>query len=207
MEKKSFQQRNYEKINILDLILLSIYLIKKKGETCTFEKLVAECFLNFPKTFSFSAYPQWPDSLKLDRPLRTLRQKGLIIGGVGGKYSPGEFLLTKFGEKKAREIEKNLSKDKVSTLEKSIKKISPRSIDEKIISQIKNSFYYQEFLKEGDKIALKKVDFLKLIKCTPESPIRIINQNLSYLKNIAKLYKENKLLSFIYFLERTFLKN
>ena len=37
--------------------------------------------------------------MKFDRVLRTLRERGLIIGGAGGEYSPGEIALTGFGEK------------------------------------------------------------------------------------------------------------
>ena len=64
-----------------DLIILGIYSIQKNNEVCTFERLVAECFTKFPKVFSFKRYPQWPDSLKFDRALRTLRQKGFLVGG------------------------------------------------------------------------------------------------------------------------------
>ncbi len=91
----------YAKIEMQYLILLGIYSVFKKGEICTFERLVAECFKKFPKTFAFKRYPKWPDSLKFDRPLRTLRQKGLIVGGANDYFS-----LTKFGEEEAERIKK-----------------------------------------------------------------------------------------------------
>ena len=69
MRKKKHKEDIYTHIPIEHLILLGIYLVIEKGETCTFENLVAECFHQFPKVFSFKRYPQWPDSLKFDRPL------------------------------------------------------------------------------------------------------------------------------------------
>lgn len=55
---------SYEGISIHDLILLGIHYITEEGETCTFERLVAECFKRFPEVFRFKRYPQWPKSLK-----------------------------------------------------------------------------------------------------------------------------------------------
>jgi len=54
-------------IGLENLILFGIYLLLKKGDVCTFERLVAECFSQFPKVFAFKRYPEWPDSLKFAR--------------------------------------------------------------------------------------------------------------------------------------------
>ena len=94
-----YKEEVYTKIKIQNLIVFGIYSVTQICETCTFERLVAECFLDFPKVFGFRRYPEWPDSLKFDRVLRTLREKGLVVGGAGGRYSPGEFSLTEFGKK------------------------------------------------------------------------------------------------------------
>jgi len=70
---------------------------------CSFEKLVKECFNAFPEIFSLKNYPKWPDSRKLDRPLRTLRERGFIIGDPKTSFS-----LTTRGKKEAQEIVKVL---------------------------------------------------------------------------------------------------
>ena len=79
-----------------DLIIFGIY---SAGGKCAFEQLIKECFSLFPDCFSFPENKKWPDSRKLDRPLRTLRKKKLITGDPRAFFS-----LTKIGRKKAEEI-------------------------------------------------------------------------------------------------------
>jgi hypothetical protein len=62
----------------------------------------------FPETLRFERYPIWPDSRKLDRPLRSLRDEKLIIGDP-----KTIFMLTKAGQKKAAEIFKALRQGKL----------------------------------------------------------------------------------------------
>jgi len=97
-----------KKTSINDLILFGINSMTLDRRECTFERLIKECFNLFPKAFGFSEYPQWPDSRKLDRPLRTLRKKKLIIGGPTDAFS-----LTKEGRKRAAEITKILRQGKL----------------------------------------------------------------------------------------------
>jgi len=96
------------KVSIFDLILFSIFSLTSNREKCDFERLIKECFTLFPETFSFSKYPQWPDSRKLDRPLRTLRQRKLIKGDPKTSFS-----LTKTGQKMAIEITKTFRQRKL----------------------------------------------------------------------------------------------
>ncbi len=124
-KSKSFDSEIYQKISMSDLILFAIASVLENKEVCTFERLVKECFSFFPKSFnlfpaqkgrrleraSLSAGgslntiggqdPKWPDSRKIDRPLRTLRSKKLISGGP-----KRFFFLTKTGKKRAEEISK-----------------------------------------------------------------------------------------------------
>lgn len=97
----SFDEELYVKIAINDLIIFAIHSIKRKDRECGFEGLVSECFRLFPKTFAFSKHPKWPDSRKLDRPLRDLRKKGLVKGEPKTIFS-----LTVKGKKKSLEIVK-----------------------------------------------------------------------------------------------------
>ena len=90
------------------IILFSIYSVASDMEKCDFEKLVKECFDLSPKDFSFSKYPQWPDARKLDRPLRTLRQKKLIKGDPKTFFS-----LTKSGKIAAEEIARSFYQRKL----------------------------------------------------------------------------------------------
>ncbi len=108
MKKQIFEEEIYKKAGINDLIIFSIYSLAGKKDKCTFEKLLKECFSQFPKIFCFVGLSQWPDSRKLDRPLRTLRFKKLISG------TPQKFFsLTKAGEKIAKEISKTFNQRKL----------------------------------------------------------------------------------------------
>lgn len=101
MKKKFIDEELYQRVSRGELILFAIYLVLEREKKCTFEELMGECFLLFPKTFSFSKFPKWPDSRKLDRALRSLRAKKLIVGDPQTFFS-----LTKFGKKTAEDISK-----------------------------------------------------------------------------------------------------
>lgn len=94
--------------SVNDLILFCVHSVLLNSEQCSFERLVKECFSLFPDTLKFARYPIWPDSRKLDRPLRLLRNEKLIIGDP-----KTYFMLTKSGEKKANELSKLLRQGKL----------------------------------------------------------------------------------------------
>ena len=105
--KKIFDQELYRKVAINDLIVFGIYSVAGRGEKCTFERLIKECFTLFPKVFSFPHFTQWPDSRKIDRPLRSLREEKII------NESGDKFFLTKIGERKAQELAKIFKQGKL----------------------------------------------------------------------------------------------
>ena len=105
MQKKTKKNINF---SVNDLILFCIHSVVLNNEKCSFERLVKECFTLFPETLKFERYPIWPDSRKLDRPLRTLRDEKMIIGDPRTI-----FMLAKNGEKKAAEISKALRQGKL----------------------------------------------------------------------------------------------
>ncbi|MFH1401992.1 MAG: hypothetical protein ABIG40_03470 [Parcubacteria group bacterium] len=108
MIKKSFDKELYRNLGMNELILLGIHSITDRGEKCTFERLAKESFDLFPVAFYFSQYPGLPDSRKLDRPLRTLRRKKLIIGDPKTSFS-----LTKLGKKVAVQISETFRQKKL----------------------------------------------------------------------------------------------
>jgi hypothetical protein len=111
-EKSNFflpKHRTYDKMGTVnDLILFCIHSVISSSEQCSFERLVKECFTLFPETLRFTRYPIWPDSRKLDRPLRLLRNEKLIIGDP-----KTYFILTKAGEEKATIVSKALRQGKL----------------------------------------------------------------------------------------------
>ena len=183
-----FDGKLYKNIQKSRLILFGLYSVATKKEECTSERLVKECFNLFPKVFGMSRYPQWPDTLKFDRDLRTLRQQGLITGNPKISFS-----LTKFGEKLTKETEKFLKR---GTKRKERYKIG-RGTDINWINYLKKSQSFQRFLKNKKKFSITEMEFRNLLRCTLESPIRIIKQNLLYSTNLAKEFKEKDLTQFL----------
>jgi len=105
MQDKKSKNINF---SVNDLILFCIHSVIVNSEQCSFERLVKECFTLFPDTLKFSRYPIWPDSRKLDRPLRALRNEKLIIGDP-----KSYFILTNPGEQRAALVSKALRQGKL----------------------------------------------------------------------------------------------
>ena len=105
MQVKTRKNLNF---SVNDLILFCIHSVVSNNEQCSFDRLIKECFTLFPETLRFQRYPIWPDSRKLDRPLRALRDEKFIVGDP-----KSYFLLTKDGEKKAAQISKALRQGKL----------------------------------------------------------------------------------------------
>lgn len=105
---KKFECEIYFKLGINNLILFSIYSLEERKQKCDFESLAKECFELFPRSFCFKSIKKWPDSRKLDRPLRELRIKKLIAGSPESLFS-----LTKLGRESIEGIVKNLGQRKL----------------------------------------------------------------------------------------------
>ncbi|MCP6719361.1 MAG: hypothetical protein KJI71_03965 [Patescibacteria group bacterium] len=109
MKKKIFlEEELYRRISINDLIIFAMNSTIDSKKGYKFETLVNKCFTLFPKVFSLSGYPKLPDSRKLDRPLRTLRKKGIIKGNPKTLFA-----LTKAGKKRALEVTKAFRQGKL----------------------------------------------------------------------------------------------
>lgn len=98
----------FNRVSIPDIILLSMYSSLGRSREAAFEKVLAECFSLSPQTLSFPRHSRWPDARKIDRPLRSLRRKGLIKGSPDTVFS-----LTRKGRQRAEEITKALRQRKL----------------------------------------------------------------------------------------------
>ena len=107
--KKSWPEEVYQKISVCDLILISFHgLDNNIDKKVSFEKLLKQFFSLFPGKISFLNYSKWPDSRKLDRPLRTLRRRKMISGNLKNGLA-----LTHAGRKKSLYIIKLLGQKKL----------------------------------------------------------------------------------------------
>jgi len=190
----------YLNLGLQNLILIGVFFVLEKKETCTFERLIAECYQNFPKAFSFKRYPEWPDALKFDRPLRTLRERGLIVGTVKDVIS-----LTEFGKEKAIKLAKILEKS-TEKIQKNYLTSQTRSADDRLIEFVKSTSHFKDFLTNKENFDITEAEFRSLLRCTLETPVRILKQNLEYYLNTARSYNERKLIDFLLFCKGKFIK-
>ena len=184
-----YSEEIYIEIPVAHLIVFGIYSILQRGENCTFEKLIEECFSLFPKVFSFSRHSEWPDSLKFDRTLRTLREKGLVVGNPNTFYS-----FTKFGEKIAKKTAQDL---KTGLSKKIITEKPKRDAEINWVRNLQKSEAFHRFLKGEKSFIINNMELRSLLHCTLETPMRIVKQNLSYSINLAEEFKERDLLKFL----------
>jgi len=196
---KYYDEEVYTKIKMQNLILFCIYLVSKNNEICTFERLVKECFTRFPKVFAFKRFPEWPDPLKLDRQLRTLREKGLIVGGSKDYYE-----ITKFGEKIATQTKESLEGKSILNQRKTTS--TERSADDRLITYLKESPQFRAFLRDPNGFSISEPEFRNILRCTLETPQRDIKQNLEYYKKLTEQYNEKQLLDFLLFCKKKFIK-
>ena len=181
-------EASYTEMDLHSLLLICISNIVANNEDCTFERLVYECFTNFPKAFCLFRYPQWPDSNKLDRPLRKLRERGLIVG------SPKMgFLLTENGKHYVARAKKMLERQMKLKPTTRILKGKERNF----IAYIKSSELYQRFERDRINFNLAEQEFIDLLRTTLETPKRVLRQNLAHYKKLAEDSGDVKLQEFL----------
>lgn len=188
MDINSFSQK--------DLILFCILKIEQKKEDCTFERLVYECFRTFPERFSFYTY-KLPDSIKLDRQLRTLRKLDLATGN--NTYG---FKLTEKGHRLAMQMQKIVMS---SVLKSSRNRLSIDFRNNKVkggrkeqimIKRIVSSSVYKRFEEDSD-IPLTIDEIRVVFFGTLETPLRSLIDNIEYIEKIAQKSQNTNLLKFI----------
>lgn len=177
----------YQNLTLEKLIIYSVARVIDSGEECTFERLVKECFERFPKSFGFYRYSQWPDSLKLDRPLRKLREECYITGG-----NETRFVLTKFGESYAKAVAKEIGSEILYK-----KPSTGGRKEERILKKMKNSNEFQEYKKYGDKIAIDESQVRSLAYSTLETPLEVVIHNLDKIGGLASQTGETELGKFV----------
>lgn len=172
------------------LILISIDSILNKKKKCSFGNLVKECFSFFPESFSLTEFPKWPDTLKLDRPLRKLKEKGYIKG------NPNTYIrLTKFGESVVEELKSNYDFKNQQLVRKTL----TRSPDLSMLNEIKKSNEFQLFLKHKTDYSPNNMSIRGLTNFTLETPAKTVSNFLNYLKQFNKKSNEPELSEFLSF--------
>jgi len=182
------RNENYTQVDIHSLILVCIDNVISNNDDCTFERLVYECFGNYPKVFSLFRYPQWPDSNKLDRPLRKLRERGLVVG------SPKlGFLLTEDGKHKVSRIRKTLALQKQTKPKQRILKGKERNF----VAYIKSTELYRRFETDKNSFDISEQEFIDLLRGTLETPRYVLKQTLVQYQKLSNEIGDVDLMEFL----------
>lgn len=188
MEKLSIKPEIYKKVSLKKLIVFSIWGVTESKEECTFERLVKECFETFPQSFGFYRYPYWPDSLKLDRALRELREPDGYITGS----NETRFLLTIRGLDFAKAVAREL---RTPVIERK-RRIDGRK-EKKLLEGIKSSEEFKEFTRSGGRSTPSESGVRDLAHTTLETPREVVMEHLENLGKLATESGDEQLSSFI----------
>lgn len=170
-----------------ELILISLRSALRKKSHCSYGDLVNECFTLFPNEFSLTDYPNWPDSLKLDRPLRSLTHEKRFIKG-----SPKTFyLLTSIGLEELSRV-KSITPNAIK-----MTSITTRSPALTTLKEINQSEEFKKFLQDKENYTPNNMRIRHLIKFTLETPTKVVNQLLTYLLKTTEAAKKNDLEDFL----------
>lgn len=181
---------NYEKIGLDQLLIYCVKKIIDRGEVCTFETLVYECFSLFPKKFSLAHYPNWPDSARVEKSWRRCRSDK---GWLSGRAKEG-LRITEAGTEIALDTEKILFKKTV--INKPIKNNKNRTTENDIINYIYGTKEFRKYLL-FDRYDVSDRELRSFLGGTLETPKRILIHNYFRYYQAARKLGEQKILSFL----------
>jgi len=189
--KKEFDPRLYMKIGLDDLVTVALYFILEGGETPTFERLVGECFQNFPQRFSLLGYPQWPNAAVINKSwLRCRTDKNLLTGNVAGGFN-----LTPKGKLL---VEKTLAR--LNAKPKSgmgFKKGDKQTMSGRVVERIEKSPAYDKFQKTKSMDDITEYETSDLFYATMESNPETLLKNYEIMLQHLQNYDREDLVEFI----------
>ena len=168
--------RNGLRAPLDDMILLSLSSVLEKKSKCSFSDLVKECFTRYPTYYSLSEIPEYPDSLKLDRPLRSLRSKGLLKGSPKTHYS-----FTKAGKEYLDNL-KRINMGKGVPKQNNITRSPLLQKTEEVLK----SKDFKIFKKSPNKFSPENMRFRSIMAVTLETPKKVLLKETELLIDLAK---------------------
>ena len=174
------------------LLAFAVGQVTAAGEECTFERLVCECFKLFPNEFGMQRYPDWPDSVRVDKTWRRCRtDKGWIIGSV-----QEGFRLTDRGSQIVSNLGRILDTDEPSA---PLVNTSSRARErhEAMLKYIRRQPAFADYQADPDGFELTESGLRVLLNGTLETPHRVLRQNLHAYQNAAEVHKDAEVASFL----------
>lgn len=184
-----FPAGSYETQGLDQLVTYCVDRILQNGEECTFERLVYECFTLFPRKFGFARYPGWPDSARVNKSwLRCRTDRRWIAGSV-----QAGFVMTPAGSRVALEVASAL---RTGVLGTQPRHREPRERWEAAISRIKRHPAFLKFRNDSS-VQLTQQEARNVLAATLETPLRILDANLSYFRQVASEYEDREVQGFL----------
>lgn len=179
--------RNRQKTSLDNMILLSLFSVLETKNVCSFSDLVKECFTRYPTYFSLSEIPEYPDSLKLDRPLRSLKYKGLLKGSPRTNLS-----FTKAGKEHYYKFNKanggkSLPKQKNTTRSPLLRKAE----------EVLKSKDFNMYKKSPSKFSPSNMRFRSIMEVTLETPKKVLLTKIRFLTDIARRKDEKIMVKYL----------
>lgn len=176
-----------------DLVIFCADEVISKGEECTFERLVFECFSRFPEAFGLKRYPEWPDSARVNKAwLRCRTDKGWLAGNV-----KQGFVLTPAGKRAADRTRRELANGAESTPPPASNTRHIRERHEALLRSIRASAAFQSFKSDPSQFKPTQMELRVLFGATLETPRRVLRQNLRAYEEAASAYNDEQVKQFI----------
>ncbi len=166
------------------LLAFAVGQVVAAEEDCTFERLVYECFTLFPDAFAMQRYPQWPDSVRINKTwLRCRTDRGWIVGSV-----QEGFRLTEQGAHVASEVAHVLGKNPAAAETGPGNRARERY--EAMLRHVRRQPSFQAYQADPGSFSLSDSGLRVLLNATLETPRRILRQNLRAYQNAAAAYQD-----------------
>jgi len=175
-------------VSIDELLTYCVWKILKRKEQCTFERLVVECFVTFPKHFSLKGYPQYPDSARINKSwLRCRTDRGWITGSVKLSFS-----LSPAGESVAKRIA-SIEKPSLGVR----KSTRDRTREQSLVRHVRNQSPFIRFRQKRSVFRPNPNDICLIASCTLDTPFLTKKENLMQLVDAAKSESDKDVLAFL----------
>lgn len=178
--------------SIDELLTYAVGQVTNAGEDCTFERLVYECFHLFPEQFRMQRYPEWPDSVRVNKTwLRCRTDRGWIIGSV-----QEGFRLTERGVHVASKVGRALGKTDTAMPQTGDAGKS-RERYEAMLRHIRRQAAFQEYSADPATFTIAEPWLRVLLNGTLETPRRVLRQNLRAFQHAAVTYEDDEVAAFL----------
>ena len=174
-----------------EIVVFAVKRILATGEDCDFERLVQKCFALAPRKFGMRRFPQWPDSVRVNKSwLRCRSDKGWIAG-----TAREGFQLTPTGERAAEKASRRLGRG----AHRASKQMAtqPRDRVEAAVRQIRSTAAFTKYLAAPAAPVVSEMEIRHSLGGTMETPRRVLRQNLRFYLSSAEECRDDAVAAFL----------